>query len=272
MSAELESELRRLSNLKQNKKKDRVVLEKQAKINLWKKWINIASRFESAEDKTLAKELFDNYLDNYEFSDYNDIQNVADLVYAELLKQRIQETISKTLSDVKNNFIPEKVIQSLHTIQDRILVLKEKAGISVTKEQDALNSLEELQKKFEVYIPFHRNEYSLEVPSICKSCGHEDVQMYLLRRRCNKENFEVLKHPVFSGRYLYNIEIIDDVRNGKITKEMAARYLRTSSEYISWVLENEYKIIEIENVKKEDIDELVNKNPFLRSAEEYNQK
>ena len=89
--------------------------------------------------------------------------------------------------------------------------------------------------------------YPKEKKLICNKCGHEDIQMHLLRRKT--KNFEVLKHPFFQGRYLFNSEIQNDYRDGKITKEQAARYCRTSSQMIEWNEENRYKIIEIDGYK-----------------------
>jgi len=106
--------------------------------------------------------------------------------------------------------------------------------------------------------------HNCEVPFICKKCGHETVEMYLLNRRCKNEDWELRKHPYFVGRWLYNAEIIQDVEDNKITKEMAARYLRTSPQYIEWCIENRHKIVEIPGISQEKIDEFVKKNPFLK--------
>jgi hypothetical protein len=148
MINDLQSEIKKLSNLKNYKGKDIAVIERIAQINLWKKQIDIAKRFSKAEDKKLAEDFFDNYLSNYTFSDFNEVQNVADLVYEEILKHNIQVQIDKKVSDESNSFIPEKLIVSLHDVEDRIWKLKEKAGVSKSKEQDELTATEQLKKKF----------------------------------------------------------------------------------------------------------------------------
>jgi len=197
---DLEKEIKRLSNLRQNKKRAISSLEREARINVWTRQIAIAERFTDETEKKLAIQLFDNYLQNFEFRDYNEITLVADLIYEEILKERIQKDINKISEDESNNYISDKIIGSLHSVEDRILSLKERLHISSNQDKDDLTALQELEKKYELYIPFHRNEFTLEVPSICKSCGHEDVELYLIRRRCDKNNFDVLKHPFFSGR------------------------------------------------------------------------
>jgi len=266
----LENEIKKIGSLVQFKNKDKAVLEKMALHNLWLKQISIEDRFESKDDKKLATKLLTNYFENYEIDNYNTASNIADLVFKEIVKIRTQERISKVIASDSNNLVPEKQLTCLHDLEQDILMLKEKTGISINKETDALNALEELKKKFQVYIPLNRNEFTIAVPSICKKCGTEDVQFYLLRRRV--KDFDVLKHPYFVGRFLWNTPIMNDYRDGKLTKEQAASYQHTSPQMIEWMHENRYKIIEIEGVPKEVVDDVINKCPYLPSAEELTEK
>jgi len=261
---DLEKEIKRLSNLRQNKKRAISSLEREARINVWTRQIAIAERFTDETEKKLAIQLFDNYLQNFEFRDYNEITLVADLIYEEILKERIQKDINKISEDESNNYISDKIIGSLHSVEDRILSLKERLHISSNQDKDDLTALQELEKKYELYIPFHRNEFTLEVPSICKSCGHEDVELYLIRRRCDKNNFDVLKHPFFSGRFWYNRRGIELVKKGIWTKEEYAFVFYTSPQFVSWCIENEHKIVKIENIEQEKIDNFIKNNPYLK--------
>lgn len=269
--SEIENEIKRLSNLRQNKKKqpDRATLEHDARINVWKRQINISSKFKNKEEKDLAESLFNNYLQNYDFNNYNEITNVADLVFEEVIKAKIQADIDSILQDSKNNFVPDKAISSLHDIQNRIWQLKEKIGITKKDNKDDLTALQELEHKLDIYISFHRNEFTIWVPFKCKSCGKEDVESHVVRRRV--KNFDILKHPAFCGRFLYNTAILDDVKKGLITKEQAAKYQKTSPSMIEWQLKNEHKIIKIDGINKDELDEFINNNPYLRDAEQYNE-
>ena len=259
---ELKKEIKRLSNLKKNEKVDKNVIEKQAQINLWRKQINITTRFKNADEKILAEEFFDSYLENYEFESFADIQNVSDLVYEEVLKHRIQKQIDEILAEKSNKYVPDKTISSLHNIEERIWNLKEKAGILTEKKDDELTALGELKKKFHLHVNFNRNEFT----TICGYCG----QLLLLRRRV--KDFDCLKHPALSGRWLYNADIINDVRDNKLSKEQAAKYLRTTVKYIDWVLANENKIISINGISQDKVDDYVNKNPNLKNANEYKEE
>lgn len=271
--SDLKKELKRLSNLRQYKKTSISTLEVMAKLNVWRRQIDIESRFIESKEKKLASQLFDNYIENYIFQNFEEITRLADLIYNEIMLNRIRVDINEISVDKSNKFISDKLIQSMHSVESHINNLKADLGIVKKGEnKDDLTALQEYEKKMDVYIAFNRNEFEAEIPFVCKKCGHEDVEMYLLRRRCNKENFEIFKHPCFHGRWLYNIDMLDDVNLGTLKKERAAKYLHTSPQMISYMIENEHKIIQIDGVPKETVDNFVNHNPFLRPADEYNEK
>jgi len=267
--SDVQKEIKRISKLKQYQKKDKTTLEAIAQINVWKRHVDLESRFSKTNDKHLAKKFFDNYLSNYTISSYTDVQNLVDLVYEEVMLQKTQIEIDKMTSDENSKFVPTKQVETLHNIQDRIWVLKEKIGIIKNDKKDDLTALQELEKKFTAYAHFNRNEFTLYTPYKCAGCGREDVEPLLLRRRV--KDFDIYKHPAFSGRFLYNPEIIKDVKKGLITKEQAARYLVTSESYINWVIKNEKKKIYLDGITQDTVDKLVNNNPHLRKASYYNE-
>lgn len=267
---DIEKELTRLKNLKQNKRRSLSELEKEAKINVFKKQIDIASKFKNPIDQEEAEKIFDHYIQNYNFDTFVDYKKLADLVYEEILLIHLKQSLDKVNDDDSNHYINSKDIQSLHDTQVRIYFLQEKLGIVKTDKKDDLSILEQLRKKFDIYIPFNRNEFTAWVPFLCENCGHFDVQGRLFRRRV--KDFDCLIHPAFAGRFLYNYEIINDVKNGKITSEQAAKYLRTSPKYIEWVIENEHKIIPIEGMEEERLKAYVDANPNLRDYGFYNKK
>lgn len=261
---DLEKEIKKLSNLRNFKKMDKSAIERIAQINVWKRQTNIETKFANADEKKLAITFFDNYLNNYEFSDYNDIQNVADLVYNEVTKQRFQKEIDKIINDVKINFVPDKLITSLQSIESRIWEQKEKAGIVGKKDQDDLSALQELEKKQKIYIAHNRNEFTAWLPVNCKDCGSSNVESVLLRRRCNKENFELLKHPFFSGRFYYNRRGMELIKADIWTKEQYAWVFHTSVKYVNWCIENEHKIVEIDGVEEKEIEVFINETSYLK--------
>ena len=256
MANAVESEYNRIKNLKQNKKKSEQVVSRIAQFNIWKKQINIQDSFSKKEDKEKANTLLESYIENYDISTYNDMQNVSDLVFEETLKSQIKNQINKIASDENSNFTPDKLIDSLHKTEERIWTLKEKLGIGLEKDKDELTSLKELEEKMNVYIPFNRNEFT----TVCGKCG----ELNLLRRRCGKEKWENLKHPFFSGRFWFNRRGIELVKSGIWTKEQYAWVFYTSVSYVDWCIEHEHKIVTINNVEQEEIERFILENDYLK--------
>ena len=95
---------------------------------------------------------------------------------------------------------------------------------------------------------------------ICPDCG----QPTLIRRRCDKENFETLKHPFFCGRFYYNPRGIALVKSGIWTDKQYAWAFHTHADYVDWCIKNEDKIPDIPEYTEEEIKEFINKNPFLK--------
>ena len=180
---ELEKEIKKLSRLTQYKKADKSSLTEIAQKNVWVRQINIAQRFTSPEAKKMSCEIFENYLNTYSFSSFADIETVADLVFEEVTKLKIQQQISVIAADDTNKFLPDRLIDSLHKVEETIWSLKEKAGIVGKKEQDDLSALEELKKKFKTYIAFNKNEFTCVVEGSKILMGNlttknvEDVQI-----------------------------------------------------------------------------------------------
>jgi len=255
---DVSKEVKRISNLRQNKNKDKAILEKIARINVWKKQISIGKQFSDEPSKIVADEIFNSYLNNYDFDSFTDVQNVADLVSEEVLKKQIQVKINKIASDENVKNVPDKLIASLHSIEERIWILKEKVGIASDKDKDALDGLVDLENKYKVYIPFNRNEFT----TCCSHCG----KMLLLRRRCSKKDFETLKHPMFSGRFYYNRRAMSLVKAGILPKIIYAWIFFTSVRYVDWCLQNENKIVEINGVEESEIKSFIMDNPHLQET------
>lgn len=254
MQGDLNKEIKRLSGLKQNKNKSNAYLEHEARLNIWKRQINITEKFFNNDDKELAKKLFDDYVDNYSFDNFSDLNTLADLVFEEVLKDGLQRQIQKITSDESNNFFPEKTIKSLQEIETRVLDLKQKLGINKEETQDDLTRLQKLEKKFKKHYLLNRNEYSM----VCPSCS----KMTLLRRRT--KDFDVLIHPFFSGRFYYNRRGMELVKQGIWTKEQYAWVFFTSVDYVNWCIEHEAEIPDLDELEGESFEDFISKIPYLK--------
>ncbi len=234
--SELEKEFNRIKGLKQNSKKSDAEMHDEALQNLRVREFATSHYFADEEEKKLAKAKYASYLDNYKLDTISDLDTLADLVINEIHKSRIEKMISEYFErnaeqakldaeskDEKskkiNCYIPEKQLEAKQTLENHILELKVKLGIDKEQKEDELTSLQLLEKRFQAHIAEHREEFT----TACKACG----EMLLMRRPV--KDFEVLKHPWYAGRWLFNYEILKDVKDGLLTKEQAWRYLVCAS-------------------------------------------
>ena len=260
MSGDIQKEINRISGLKQNKGKSPADLEKMARINVWKRQIDIESKFILIDDKKTSKKLFDDYLSNYEFDGFSEIQSLADLVYEEVLKINLQQKISTITADENSKYTPDKLIGTLHDIEQRISKLKKDLGLNKTEEdKDDLSALEQYEKRMDKYILANRNEFTF----VCPDCG----QPTLIRRRCGKDNFSIIKHPFFSGRFYYNRRAMALVKTGKLSKEAYAYIHSTSVQYVDWCLEHENEIPDFKNCTEEEFKEFCESVSYLQKPQ-----
>jgi hypothetical protein len=253
---DLENEIKRLQNLKNYKNKSVSELEGLARKNVFIRQLKIDDRFKNAEEKKIAIESFENYLDHHTFNTFNEATLLTNLIYEEILQRRIEKSINEISDDESNKFIPEKSINALHEVQDRVAQLKERLGISKAKDQDDLTALQMLKKKFDCYIPFNRNEFHTS----CPSCG----KMLLLRRRV--KDFETLVSPFFAGRTWFSRRGIELVKLGIISKEIYAFLFQTSVAFVDWCIKKENTVVEIDGVEQGKIEEFIQNSPHLQKV------
>lgn len=229
MDLSLSAEIKRLRNLKNYKEYSDSQLEKIAKINLRVKDFRSNPLFayvdekgeiskQSQLDQELAETKFRSYLENHELESQSDLDTLRSLIYNEIHESHIQFELNKLNAEKK--YPPEKLTAQLIDVQNQKMALKMKLGIDKEANISELTKLQQLEKKFELYYQEHANEFT----TVCGCCG----EMLLLRRRVEK--FDTLKHPWFAGRWLFNYEILKDVKDGKISKDDAWRYLVCASQ------------------------------------------
>jgi len=248
MSLNIESEVKKLSKLKQFRNASEEVLIKIAQKNVVLSELIESGNFVDAKETKFAKQCFEKYLEAHEFETYSDLSTLSMLVYNEILVRRIQTTINTCSTKDGKSYINDKLVKSLHEAENQVLSLKTKLRIDKEEKQDEFTAFQLLKKRFHQHIQENKAEYTLWVPYTCSSCGKNDVESHLLRLRV--KDYDVLKHPFFSGRFLWNKDIMDDVEKKVITVEQAARYLKTSTDYISWALENKGRILNNTEDKK----------------------
>ena len=241
MNDSLKVEIAKLRRLKQYQNADDAVLEKTAQKIVVLRELLESGNFLDDKEKTAAKRIFENYLSKLDFENFSDLSTLSMLVYNEILASRLQRTINDSSTKDGKTYISDKLIKSLSDLTNQILNLKLKLGVDSEKKEDEFTALQLLKKRFAQHIMENRAEHTLWVPYTCSGCGKQDVESHLLRLRV--KDYEVLKHPFFSGRFLWNSEIMKDVEDKVITPQQAARYLKTSTDYIFWALSQKGRIV-----------------------------
>lgn len=223
MNPKIEREFKRLKNLKQHKDKADTELQKlyrDAQINIAKKELKVDDRFLDEKEKKVAIELFEHYVGTHEIEKFSDLNTLQILIYEEILLKRIHNHINKTFEKNTDTFLDKRERETLTDTEKRIEELKIKLGIDKEDvEQDELSAHQLLEQRFEKYINANKAEFTTS----CGSCG----KMLLLRKRV--KDFDCIEHPWFAGRWFFNYQIMLDVKEGKISKQQAWRYLCSAS-------------------------------------------
>lgn len=222
--SDLENEIIRLQNLKHTKELPLEELERMAFVNLEAKKFEKSHEFLNKDEAKDAKSLYLLYLENYEFDNMSDLSTLGDLVLNEVQKKRIDRSVIEYYNKNKENptYVPDKLLKARQDLENHILSLKIKLGIDKEGDdkKDELTANQTLIKRFDKYIETHKNEFQ----TVCSRCGN------ILNLRQRVKNFDTLQHPWFAGRWLFNYEILLDVKNGKLSKEDAWRYIRCAGQ------------------------------------------
>ena len=257
MISSLQKEINKLSKLVQYKNKPKDYIQNLAQKNVTIRELLDSGNFSNATERKRAKLIFEKYLETKEFTDFSELSILSMLVYNRILVERIQATINTQQDSKGNFFLNDKLAKTLHDAENQVLILEKKLGLdSVTSEESDLTALQRAKKQFHKWIQFNRTEYS----TTCSNCGFP----LLLRRKCNKNFWDVIKHPFFSGRWYFNYRAIQDVKNGKLSKEQYANYFHTSVDYVNWCLKNEGMILAVNDIPKEELKKFMNEKWYLK--------
>lgn len=253
MNPKIQKEFKRLKNLKQNKGKSEEELQKlyqNAQINIAKREIKVDERFTDEKEKIFAIELFEHYVATYEFERFSDLSTLQSLIYEQILLKRIQNHINSLFAKNKDTYLDKRERETLTETEKRIDELKIKLGIDKKDvETNELSSHQLLEERFEKHINANKHEFTI-------ACGHCN-KLLLLRKRV--KDFDCIDHPWFAGRWFFNYPIMLDVKEEKISKEQAWKYMCGAAkgetekpafskeyciDYIDYCLENWDEIVE----------------------------
>lgn len=245
---EIQKEIVRLSNLKQNKKKADSELKKQAETNIYKKEIlSNFTDFVSEEEKTLIDKIIDAYLEDYKFEKSDEISKIARLVYLKVIDTRLKSQIDKEYKETKS--IKMDLLEDLRENEEAIQKLEKDLGLNKGdgEQSEEARAVSELMRRYDEWLLDAENVANFT--TMCPCCQ----EFIIIRKKLDKFT-EVIKHPFIykfkNGYFLFNKEVYELVESGKITPEEGARILAARPDYFNWVRRN-YKefLINLKNAK-----------------------
>lgn len=228
----IEKLMARLRNLPSSKKLGEDALRRQAERIINEKEqkdrIEMDSIFVSSDEKQKANELLEKYLHDYTIESVSDINTLKQLIFLEILDMRLRKGLNDFYT--QSEATPKEMLQNLHQNNDKIILLKEKLGITRDKKDkeitDGYAFLRKLMEKHKIWLS--ENQGSRHV-----TCGHCGKQTML---KIRMEAWEAQKHPWFKDRVLGNPRLVDLFKEGKITQKDLAAIFEVSPDYVTWLV------------------------------------
>ena len=196
-----------------------------------------------------ANKLYRQYKDHYHIEQLSDLQVLRDLVWLEIVQERLKkDSLQITEAGKKANIIPIQTLEAIDAIQDKILILKTKLGLFEEKKVDSfLNFWDILKKKVNARANIYRKSFQFK----CPSCG----KFALLVRKI--EDYNIVDFKMFKGTVLYNEELFNLVYDKKITLEDVANvWGQPLTDYVQKM----YNDIYLPEKKSKEIQKIDNKD------------
>jgi hypothetical protein len=230
----LEREIKIISTQKQNKDKSPEEILSIAKSNLERREILGSLTFCLEEEKEFASTLLNKYLLESTIESFTDRDTLRQLIDLEIIVERIK-TLLNVEYEKSNRAIPLQMLEQLTSLNNQIMDLKERLGLTQKKEDknDTVKVIDNMLERFHKWVnkPENRSNYEFQ----CPKCA----EIFLVRRRLDKEKDEIKANPWFiDGGVLFNKQIFIDLELGKISEDQAARYLNATLDYIKWIRQN----------------------------------
>ena len=222
--------IKKLKTLKQYNRLSIEEIEKLADQKLMNEELLVSFVGLNANEKKRALELYNRYLDEHAFEALAEKSTLINLVYLEILNDRIKLFIEQEGKD-KAGAIPIKMTEQLIANTSQIMELKEKLGMMKDVESEsALELMNELKEKALAYYNEHAGETYVKCPE-CQS---------LFRLLMKVDGLEPAKATFFRGTTLYNEKLMELYHYKKLTIDEVAAILGVHKNYITFIYENIY--------------------------------
>ena len=223
-------EIQKQTNLKQNKDKSpeeiaEIVDKKIREEELSQSFVGL-----NETETKKALNLYDCYVSEHSFESLAEKSTLVDLVYLEILNDRIKMFIQQEGED-KNGAVPLRMNERLTFNTTQITQLKETLGMLKDKEDEsALDLKNELEEKALKYYDEHAGETYVK----CPECQN------LFRLLMKVDDLLPAKATFFRGTTLYNEKLMELYHYKKVTITELAEIFGVNDKYITFIYENIY--------------------------------
>lgn len=221
---------KRLKRLKQNLNKSEEEIWQQVNRNLAEK--ELVKSFSGLMDDEVKKatKLYYKYVDEHSFESIAERSTLINLVYKEILKERMQDFIKKE-NEEKKGAIPLQMVSQMMELDAQILT--DKKGLGMLSGGSGA-SIYQLWKDLETKCLKYYEEHAAEFQNKCPYCNK------LFPSILPPEKLEPQKSSWFKGTDLYNEEVFNLYHNKTITEEEAAKILGVSKFYVPYIYKEVY--------------------------------
>jgi len=188
--------------------------------------IDFTSLFKG-KDLKKAKELTSKYLEQKDFDNIAEKQNLKNIIWLEIELEKNQEIINKLHLDV-SKYIPEDQLRSIIPLMKQLSDLKKELGFyqKEKEESDGYKIIQRMIDRAKVWREKNQGSRTM----LCPHCQ----KMVLMKIRTDK--YDIQQHPFFEDRILTNKALIKRYCEGILSKEDVAEILEVSPDYINWLL------------------------------------
>lgn len=180
-------------------------------------------------EKKRGQEAFDKYCKIYNITNYSDLQLLEELIYKELLQEKMKKNIARkeeiAKKENKDFNVPKYIVEAMNENLEQIFELKSKLGLFDNSDSnDGFKYIQQLKEKFKIW-----RQENQDRTFACPHCS-KMILLYI-----KPDAWEAMKHPFFESKVLGNKKLWELYKQGKITKKEVAEVLGCSDMYIDWL-------------------------------------
>lgn len=176
-----------------------------------------------------ALNLFNTYKNGYHLESLSDLELLKKLVYCEISAKRIEKVLNLNSTKVLS-----KELRVYNELLNQILNIRTSLGLIKNKAEGIFEYIELIKKKALAYKNANPNLPYLPCP-YCKNA------LYIKLK--DLESYKAIKHPMFKDKILWNEELLNLIKEKKITFEEGAKVLRTSADEMKLMFEKKFGVI-----------------------------